>query len=192
MSDFIAEKLPAINSPVRPDSGDVIGTQPNLFPFDAFEFDNPNKVSQPKLTMKDPWNLVSSGLEIYEDGVDKENLVEGNRRLIAEGEVLKLQHWDATGQNWIDDISLGGYDALDNFTDFLVARGIIRNVDNVATTESGYGITFVTGLFTKTHYDFCNFNSESLKIGESDLYDTNTMEESSILFNGRPTWQPKE
>ena len=177
-----------LNINARPGSIDPIATQRTIFPLEAFEFSDPNRTDEPALTMKDPWSLVASGLILYENGVDKDNLQEGDRRLIADGAVLKLQHWDGT--QWVDDISLGGYDDLGNFTDFLVARGIIRSTEGVASTESGFGITFSSGLRSRTHYDFCGFNSQPLKIGESDLYDELTMEEAPVLFHGKPTWQP--
>lgn len=45
----------AINTPQRPGSLDVKALQVDVFPYDAFEFDDPDKTANPRVKLRDPW-----------------------------------------------------------------------------------------------------------------------------------------
>ena len=53
-----------LNINVRPGSVDPIASQRTIFPLEAFEFDDPNRVAEPELRMKAPWKLVVGSIEI--------------------------------------------------------------------------------------------------------------------------------
>lgn len=53
-----------LNLLTRPGSISNRDLNVDVFPFDAFEFDDPNRVSKPSLTMKDPWNLKIGNSEL--------------------------------------------------------------------------------------------------------------------------------
>lgn len=169
-------------APVRPGSLDVRGQQPTLFPFDAFEFDDPNRTDNPALRMKTPWTFASSGLIAYEDGVDENNLQDGDRRLIVEGEVLKLQHYEDPPAEWVDDISLGGYDESGNFIDFLIAKGIIRQSENYEEYSGGNRIPLLVSNYKafkdKTDLKFSNLQ-DSQKTGETVIEGVETFIDDS-------------
>lgn len=166
----MSDAMNALSAPLRPGSMDVRGQQPTLFPFDAFIYDDPNRVEAPRLKMRPPWTLVSSGLEVYEDGVDEDNLLDGDRRLILEGEVLKLQHYEDPPAEWVDDISLGGYDESGNFIDFLIAKGIIRQSESYEEYSGGNRIPLLISNYKSfkdiTDLKFSNLQ-DSQKTGET-------------------------
>ncbi len=68
MNEFREKGMP-ITLPARPEVVDVRGEQPYLFPFDAFEFDDPRKQTTPILRMKAPWSLAADakGVQIRTD-----------------------------------------------------------------------------------------------------------------------------
>lgn len=186
MSDFVIEKDPALNTPMRPGAIDIAAQQADVFPFDAIEFDDPNKEENPEITVKPPWTWVTNGLLIYADGVDKDNLVVGDRRLYAEGEVLKLQNW--TGTAWEDDISLGGYDSNEEFMDLLVARGVFRSIPADFSGFKG-GIGFALNG-SEIDFSYSNFRpaTEPLKVGES--VGAGDFDEGNYLYNGKVAKAP--
>lgn len=54
---FTEQKDVGIDANVRPNALNVRGQQPNLYPFDAFRFDDPNRTDSPKLGMAPGWNF---------------------------------------------------------------------------------------------------------------------------------------
>lgn len=56
-------RLTGLNIPTRPYSVDTIAQQRTLFPLEAWEFDDPNRILEPLLTLKEPWNMY------FKDGV---------------------------------------------------------------------------------------------------------------------------
>jgi alpha-tubulin suppressor-like RCC1 family protein len=171
---------------VRPGSVDPKAQQRTIFPLQAFEFDDPNRTANPQLKLKEPWKLISNGLEVYSDGADKDNPVNGDRRLIAEGEVLKLQEYVDPPGEWQDDISLGGEDANGDFYTYLKAAGIIRDDATVISTLPGFGIPVVKGFGSAFQAKFCNFSGKALKIAEDDFYTDAT--ESAVTYNGNKSY----
>lgn len=62
----------SLEAKVRPGSLEVTGQQPELYPFDAFEFQTyDGKKGRPKLTMKDNWKLDPETIETYSLSVAK-------------------------------------------------------------------------------------------------------------------------
>jgi len=161
-----------LQSPIRPGALDVRGQQPSLFPFDAFIFDDPNRVDNPALQMREPWRFLANGIEVYEDGVDPENLENGNRRLILEGEVLKLQHYADPPGEWVDDISLGGYDDNGEFINYIQAAGITRETEDVKKVTAGIGLPAAPSAKYSNYYG-SGVQDQPLGSFGQTLYDPN-------------------
>lgn len=190
MSDFV-DKDPAINTPQRPGSTETIGWQPDIFPFDAFEFDDANKVDEPILTMKAPWKLVAgsitaeaiqaafiSATEIVVGylGTNLDIPVIGDRRLIIKAFVMSLQHYDindseADTDGWVDDISLGGFDSGGDFVDYIMSSGISQNREDAKFVDSGMG--FPAPRDINQEFYFSNWLAKT-RMGEQRPSDINT------------------
>lgn len=140
-------------APVRPGSLDVRGQQPTLFPFDAFEFDDPNRTEEPELRLKAPWKMVASSItaEALEAafisateivvgylGADPDNPAEGDRRLVIRAEVMKLESFNGT--TWDVDISLGDYDSSGDFIPFLKASGIFSETSDYSRITKKFSL----------------------------------------------------
>lgn len=54
---FSVQKDVGLDANVRPNALNVRGQQPNLYPFDAFQFNDPNTVDKPKLGMAPGWSF---------------------------------------------------------------------------------------------------------------------------------------
>lgn len=65
-----------LNFNVRPGSVDLMGTQPDLFPFDAWSFDDPNRTPAPKVRLKSPWAIVVGASDIDGD-IDGSQIADG-------------------------------------------------------------------------------------------------------------------
>lgn len=151
----------ALNAPIRPGGSDVRGQQPTLLPFDAFDFDDPNKTAEPELRVKAPWKFVAeaeittealqaifveaSEIIIGYQGSDPDNPVVGDRRLIIKAFVLSLQNYNPDGDGayadgWVDDISLGGFDKTSTFVDYIQAAGISQDREDALLQPKGLGL----------------------------------------------------
>lgn len=115
-----------INANVRPDSTDPQALQTSVFPYDAFEFDDPDVTAEPTLRLKAPWDFAArvlkslgwptTGFKIdFENGTftfgpngeliisDSETPVEGSKRILISSGTLKLQTMNALSQ-WLDRV----------------------------------------------------------------------------------------
>jgi hypothetical protein len=72
--DTDSSKIPrtAINVPARPGSIDPKVQQVDVFPLDAFSFDDPNKTANPRVMLKEPWTWeVQAEIDALDAGVVK-------------------------------------------------------------------------------------------------------------------------
>ena len=94
---MIQERLTA---GLRPNSVDPAVQQADVFPLQAFEFDDPNRTSKPRLRMKEPWVFEASAVEIgsitlADLSAQLQNGIE-DAMLLAEENALKLKNLDGS------------------------------------------------------------------------------------------------
>jgi hypothetical protein len=138
-----------ININARPNALNVRAQQPSLHPFDAWEYDDPNRVAVPYLRLKAPWKLDIGELEVGEIKLKdlstslKNDLEE--TRLIAEDNQSKIANTDGNLLMQAESISLvaGDVEAANSRID-LNSDSIglkVSAVDNTGTPIVGSAIT---------------------------------------------------
>lgn len=118
-----------LNVRTRPASLDVRGQQPTLFPFDAFEFDDPAQVAKPRLYMKEPWVFAVSEITFSDLSSELSSTIESTSRRSEENE-LKISNSDGNILLHADQIKLQAEEIL------LQAGDLDDLANDVATNTS--------------------------------------------------------
>ena len=82
-----------LNANLRPNSINVIGQQPNLFPFDAFVFEDPNTTETPSLGMAEGWTFDIGTVKLENLSDDLSEALE-QASILAEDNALKIKNTD--------------------------------------------------------------------------------------------------
>ena len=139
-----------LNANVRPESLDILGLQSSLFPFDAFEFDDPNRVLEPHLKMKAPWvfeaDRVTVGSITLKDLTQNMQDDLEETRLIAEDNQSKIAMQDGSVLIQGEQIELRTV-ALNEEGEPVKGGSIKLGLD-----EAG-GYTEVVGTLRSTNFD---------------------------------------
>ena len=175
----------ALSYPARAASIDVRGNQPGLFPFDAFEFDDPNTNENPILKMKSPWSLEAGGITIGGIGLDalSDQLLTGIETAMQRSELNETRIANHDGQLNIsaqsitlqaEDISLLTTSVDGNTADIVV------NGDEIDLRVKS--LDPVTGLPAST---------SGIKVNASGVLIGNTLQSSNFI-TGTSGWQIEE
>ena len=175
----------ALSYPARAASIDVRGNQPGLFPFDAFEFDDPNTNENPILKMKSPWSLEAGGITIGGIGLDalSDQLLTGIETAMQRSELNETRIANHDGQLNIsaqsitlqaEDISLLTTSVDGNTADIVV------NGDEIDLRVKS--LDPVTGLPAST---------SGIKVNASGVLIGNTLQ-SDTFVAGTSGWQIKD
>lgn len=142
-------KDPGLNTNIRPGSQDVLGFQPDLFPFDAWTFDDPNRVVAPKIRLKDPWALVVTGEDI-EGEIDGGQIADGtiDNGQLADGAVNtpKLDQGNISIQSSNYDPGVAGW-AIDAGGSAEFQDGIFRGTIQAADGNFSGNLDAASGNF---------------------------------------------
>ena len=140
----------ALQAGLRPKSTDALAVNVDIFPFDAFEFDDPNRIDEPTLGMKAPWKL-----NITEETSDLEGRVTVNETdITANGVLISSNEGDIT--NNATDITAQGIrltstegETTTNTTD-ITSQGILitDNADDIVENQ----VTFPSDDDLVAHY----------------------------------------
>lgn len=139
-----------LNANLRPNSVNVIGEQPNLYPYDAFSFDDPNRTESPTLGMSDGWNFNVGTIYLESLDTDLQSAIE-QASITAEDNALKIKNTD--GQVLITG------DTVD-----ILARELNLEADTISIKADKLVI------YNPTDEDETEQLSEVLKIEGGDIY----------------------